>query len=166
MKHNKNTSIKPINASSSKFGVELENQFVVLDDAKHVIGVDANDSRNLILENIENGKADKFRWTKTSYYYYFTSLFYDEKTGFLYTGEDDGHLLQYKVDKTRKSCKKVKNYGKLEIGCIISSHRFMHFVFFGGSNSKIKVLDLSRGELLTGHLETSIRLPPNQLKKK
>ena len=155
MEHNKNTCIEPTNISSSKFGVEYENQFVVLDDAKHVIGVDANDGNNLILEHIENKKADKFGWSQSSDDY-FTTLFYEEDTGFLYNCDDYGDLYKYKVHIESKSCKKVKDFGNLWIGSIISSHRFLDFVFLGGSNSKIKVLDLSTGKLLPGHLETAI----------
>jgi len=33
----------------------------------------------------------------------------------------------------------------------------LHFAFFGGNDSKIRVLDLSTCELLPGHLETSIK---------
>ena len=61
MNQNQKTSIEPINVSSSEFGVEFENQFVVLDDAKHVIGVNGNNGNNLILENLENGSTVEFK---------------------------------------------------------------------------------------------------------
>ena len=61
MNQNQKTSIEPINVSSSEFGVEFENQFVVLDDAKHVIGVNGNNESNLILENLENGSTVEFK---------------------------------------------------------------------------------------------------------
>ena len=153
---NQKTIIEPINTSLSRFGVQYENQFNVLDDAKHVIGIDASDPSKLIIENIETRKADKFGWTKSSLYYYFTTLLYDEDTGFLYSGDDCARLYKYKIDKTSKSCERVKAYGNLRIGCITSSHRFMHYVFFGGYDRNIKVLDLLTGKLLPGDLETSI----------
>ena len=156
MNHNQSTPIEPINASSSKFAVMFENHFVVLDDGKHVIGGDGSDLRNLIIENIETGKADKFGWSKSSINL-ITTLVYDEDTGFLYTGDFHGGFYKYHVDITNKSCEKVKDYGKLGIGEIISSHRFRDFIFFGGINSKIKVLNLSTGKLLLGHLQTSIK---------
>ena len=155
MNHNQETSIRPINASSSRFGVEYENQFFVMDDAKHVIGVDPRDARNLILENIENGKADKFGWEK-NFSYLIGTLVYDKDMGSLYMGFDYDRLYKYKLDKKNKTCKRVKDFGDLGIGCISSSHRFMHFVFFGGDQGKIRILDLSTGELLPVHLETSI----------
>ena len=155
MNHNQQTSIEPINTSSSEFGVYYQNQFVVLDDAKHVIGVDASDGGKLILENIETGKADKFGWRDSSCNFIKT-LIYDEDTGFLYIGERYGQLYKYKVNTAIKSCEKVKNYGKLGIGEIISSHRFLDFFFFGGGSGIIRVLDLSTDKLLPGHLKTSI----------
>ena len=85
-----------------------------------------------------------------------TTLIYDEETGFLYIGDRDEHLRKYRIDKTSKTFIKVKDFGELGIDWIKSSHRFLHFVFFGGDKSKIRVLNLSRGELLLGSLETSI----------
>ena len=156
MNHNQETAVVPLKSSSNRFGVDYENNFVVMDDAKHVIGLDARDAKNLILENVESGKADKFGWSQ-SYHKYISTLVYDKDTGSLYTGDDNGHLHQYKIDKASKSCQRVKNYGDLRIGRIMSSHRFLHFVFFGGDIGRIKVLDLSTGELLPGWLQTSPR---------
>ena len=156
MNHNKKTPLDPINTSSSKFGVMFENQFIVLDDAKHVIGVNPNDASKLIIENIETGKAHKFGWKYLSCFF-ITSLFYNEDTGFLYSGDDDGRLFIYKVNISSKSCERVQAYEDIGTNRISSSHRFMNFVFFGGYNTKIKVLDLSSGELFPGYLETSIR---------
>ena len=102
MNTNQKTPLEPINASSSEFGVKYENQFIVLDDAKHVIGVDPKDARNLILENIENGKADRFRWRNSSHIY-ITSLVYDKKTESLYNGDGFDQLYKYRLDKTSKS---------------------------------------------------------------
>ena len=155
MELNQESIIVPINTSSCFFGVMYENNFVVLDDAKHVIGVDPFGGKFLILENIENGKSDKFEFIDF-YLNNFSTLFYDDKTGFLFSGDTEGQLNQYKVDTASKSCKKKKEYGNLCIGEIFSSHRFLHFVFFGGSWGKIRVLDLSTGELLPGHLQTSM----------
>ena len=154
MRHNQETSIEPINTSSSKFGVFYENQFVVLDDAKHVIGVDARDGRSLIIENLKNGKADKFLLSQS--FHLFKTLVYDEKTGFLYSGGIDGHLHKYKINKASKLFQRVIDYGDLRIGLVISSHRFLDFVFFGGDRGRIRVLNLLTGELLPGSLETSI----------
>ena len=156
MNHNQATAIKPIKSSSTEFGVMFENNFVVLDDAKHFIGIYSNDAKKLILENVENGSTVKFIGYKR-YTNFITTLVFDEKTGSLYNGNSNGNLIQHKVDTANQICKEVKNYGDLGIGKMTSSHRFMDFVFFGGNQGKIKVLDLSTGKLLSGHLETSIR---------
>ena len=156
MQHNQETSINPINTSSSKIGVEYENNFIVLDDGKHVIGVDASDANILILENVETGSSVKFCGIESSDYC-ITSLMYHEETGSLYSWDNRGYLRKYKIDTISKTFEMVKDYEKLNIDWIRSSHRFLDFVFFGGRNSKIRVLDLSTGELLSGCLETSIK---------
>ena len=130
----------------------------MLDDAKQLIGVDANDPRNLMIENVKNAKADKLKSNCSSCKNFISTLVYDKGTASLYSGDNRGYLLQYKVDTTNKTFKKVRDYGKLGIGCIRSSHRFLNFVFFGGNKGKIRVLDLSTGKLLLGCLRTSIRL--------
>ena len=156
MEHNQRTHVKPTNVSSSGFRVKLENQFVVLDIAEHVFGVNVLISSLLILENIQNGLNLQFI-ERNSILNEFFSLVYDEEDMSLYSGDRFGHLVQHKVDTLNQTCKEVKNYGDLEIGSICSSHRFINFVFFGGDDSRIKVLDLSTGEFLPGYIQTSIK---------
>ena len=155
MNHNKEKGIEPINVCSRKIGVTIENQFIVLDDAKHVIGIDPTDGGNVIIENVKNGKAGKFGWS-ASFQNYIITMVYDEDKEFLYTAVVEGRLYKYKVNTSSKTGQKIKEYGDLGIGHIGSSHRFMNFVFFGGKERKIRILDLSTGELLQGHLETSV----------
>ena len=83
MTHNQDTPVEPINTSLGKFGVWLENNFVVLDDAKHVIGVDANDPRNLMIENVKNAKADKLKSNCSSCKNFISTLVYDKGTASL-----------------------------------------------------------------------------------
>ena len=97
MEHNQETSLEPINTSSTQFGVDYESHFVVLDDGKHIIGVDPingenlNKGKHLILENVQNGKADEFQ-ASSSLGDFISTLVYDEKTGSLYTGDTNGNL--------------------------------------------------------------------------
>ena len=156
MKHNQETTIQPYSISSSKFGVRFENQFVVLDDAEHVIGIDASVGTQLIFENILNGSRVNIRG-RCSHNNLIKTLLYDRKTGFLYYGDNRSHLHKYKVDTASKTCQRIKGYGNLWIGRIHSSYQFLNFVFIAGSNSKIRVLDLTTDEFLSEYLETSIR---------
>ena len=157
MNHNNETAVRPKEISFSEFGVEYENQFILLDDAEHVIGIDPNNGKKLIFKNVENGSTVKFEDSNSSENL-ITTLVYDKNTGTLYCGDDNGQLLQYKVDIATKTCKIVNNNGKLKIGLVTSSHRFLDFVFFGGIEGKIKVLDLSTGKLLEGLLKTSVKV--------
>ena len=45
MEHNQISPVKPIKSSTSELAVMYENNFVVLDDAKHVIGVNGRDKK-------------------------------------------------------------------------------------------------------------------------
>ena len=135
MNHNKKTPLDPINTSSSEFGVMYENKFIVLDDAKHVIGVDPKDGNNLIIENVETGKADTFQWGD-SYNNLITTLVYHKDMGSFYSGDTNGHLYKYKVQKTSKISKRIKAYGDIGIGEISSSLRFMQFFFLEGIKVK------------------------------
>lgn len=156
MEHKEETSVEQINASSSKFGFQNENQFVVMDDAKHVIRVDPSDGRNLILENIQNGKATKYEGSKIIENC-ITAMIYNEQKRSFYTGNNNHELHKYIIETANKTIKKVKDFGKIGIGWITSSYRFMNLNFFGGNRNKIKVLDLSTDKFLSAHLETSIR---------
>ena len=127
----------------------------MLDDSKHIIGVDADDLSKMILENIDNGSKIKFGGNIICFSE-ITSLIYNEDTRSLYSADSVGDLLKYKINTAGKTCEKVRIYLNFGKDGITSSHRFMHFVFFGWSSGKITVLDLSTDELLPGHLQTSI----------
>ena len=128
MEHNQKISIEPLNVFTRKFGIDNQNEFIVLDDAKHVIGVDPSNGDQLLFQNVQNGKAGKFKLNQSSYNL-ITTLVYDRKTEFLYSGDNKGHLYKCKINTNSKSCKIVKEYGNIGINWIISSHRFLHFVF-------------------------------------
>ena len=128
----------------------------MLDDGKHVIGVSGRDAKKLFLENVENGSKVEFGESHL-FGFYISTLIFDEDTGSLYVGDTCGELVQYKVNTANLICKIVKYYEDLGIGAIRSSHRFMHFLFFGGTMNKIRVLGMSTGKLLPGHIDTSIR---------
>ena len=146
----------PTNVSSSGFWINFENNFVVLEDAEHVIGVDEGNRSELILENLKSGSKVQFGERKSNDNF-ISTLVYDQESRSLYSGDFKGHLFQHKVDTSNLTCEEVKNFGDLGIESICSSARFMQFVFFGGSKGKVRVLDLSTGELLPGHIQTSIK---------
>ena len=156
MQHDQETPVMLTNVSSSGFVVHFKNNFVVLDDAEHVIGVDKEDPSKLILENVENGSILDLGGLK-SFDFSILILVYDEESGSMYSGDLNGHIIKHKVDTFNQIRKKVKYYGHLGIGSIYSSARFMQFVFFGGNKGKIGVLDLSTGKLIPMDIETSIK---------
>ena len=155
MNGNRETLVGPIKVSSNKFGVLYENKFVLLGDAEHFIGLNPTDAKILILENVVKGSKVEFGGSSL-FNFYISTMIFDEDTGSLYRGDNHGQLVQYKVNTASQTCEEVRDYGKLGIGEITSSHRFLHFIFFGGSDGKIRVLDMSTCEFLPGHIDTSI----------
>ena len=156
MENNPDTENEHINDLYIKFGIIYENQFVVLDDAKHVIGVYSQDPGKLIFRDAYYGFLIEFE--KERYINYsITNLVYDDKTRSLFSGNNHGRLFRHKVDAQNKTCPIVKDYGNLGIGSITSSDQFLHLVFFGGNRGKIRVFDVSTDKLLSGYIETSIR---------
>lgn len=157
MEHDQKTSIQPINSSLSEFGVEYEKNFVVLNDGKHIIGIHPSDGMKLIFESVEKRKAVMFGRSDSIMKKFISTLVYEKDTESLYIGNNDGQLSQYKVFFKNQTFQLVKDYGNLGIDDITSSYQFRHFVFFGGYNNKIRVLDMSTGRLLPGFLKTSIQ---------
>ena len=135
MQHNQQTPVEPIKSSSSEFVILYQNHFVVLDDAKHIIGADADDLSKMILENVDNGSKVEFGGSIICFSE-ITSLVYNEDTRSLYSADSVGDLLKYKINTAGKTCEKVRIYLNFGKDGITSSHRFMHFVFLDGVRVK------------------------------
>lgn len=65
-------------------------------------------------------------------------------------------MIQYHLDLENQKFSKTKDYGDLKIGRIYSSFEYLGLVFFGGRDSRLRVLDLSKKKLIQGHLSTAI----------
>ena len=66
----------------------------MLDDSKHIIGVDADDLSKMILENIDNGSKIKFGGNIICFSE-ITSLIYNEDTRSLYSADSVGDNAAY-----------------------------------------------------------------------
>lgn len=74
----------------------------------------------------------------------------------LLVGDLGGEVIIYKIDMISCCYKKIKKIRKLNIGMICSLEKFNRFIFFGGDQQKIRILDLSTGKLFPGFRETAI----------
>lgn len=138
--------------SSSEFGVKFENNLVFSEDGKHLIRVDGTDFTQVCVEDIT---------TESNFIFgdhsdVISTLIFDQDSGTLLAGDYQGHLIQYDLDLENQISRQVRDFGELGIETVLSSFRFMGFVFFGGSRSKFRVLDLPSKEMLPGHIETGV----------
>lgn len=140
--------------SSNQFGVDNENNFLVLNRNNHVIGVDSGDLTRLILEDVSTGESVKFG-AHTDVIY---ALAYHDDSNTLLVADKNSHVIEYRISLQDKSCTTVKEYGNIGIGSIYSSFIFLNFVFFAGTKKKVRVFDLTCKKLLPGHIETAIGL--------
>ena len=145
--------VSPFYTSSSQFGVYYENNFVFTDDGKHLIGPDAGDCTRVRVEDITTGSS----FSLGNYSDVIYTLTFDQDTGTLLVGYWQKHLVQYDLDLVKRKFRQVRDFGDIGIGSVLSSFRFMQYVFFGGSINILKVFDLSSKGMLPGHIETGIK---------
>ena len=148
----KGSNITPFSKSVNKFWLFYENQFDFLDDQNTIIGVDANDQNQLLIEDLTNTCTIKVERQQSS----ITNLIFDKTTMTLLAGGKDGCIVQFKLDLIKKIAEKIKIHKVKKIGHISSSCIFMNFVFFGGTKMKVKALNLSNGKLIPEQINTSI----------
>ena len=129
-----------------------ENQFVVSENGRHLIGADGTDSTRVCVEDTTTGS--KFSFGK--HQNFIETLIFDNDSGTLLAGDYHGHLVLYDLDLVNKTFRQVRDFGDLEIGFVCSSFRHKGYVFFGGHKNKLKVLDLPGKEMLPGYLETGV----------
>lgn len=156
MEHTPNTTLSPFRKSKSRFGVEYENGFVFSRDGRVLVGVNAEDATEILVEDLASGLAFAFgTHTET-----ISTLFFEEDSGTLLAGDIDGDLVQYRLDLDKKKGWVTMDHGHLGIGNIFSCSGRKGFVFFGG-NKKVRVFDLSSKEVLPGRVETALGWIPS-----
>ena len=119
-------------------------------DQKTLFGVDYNNRKKLITEDITeknskkavNEHADKI-W----------NLVYNEFTNTLIAGDYTGKVIEYK--RKGAEWEVLKTYPFLGIGYIISSFIIGNLVIFGGHNN-IRVVDMEKGEVLGDAFTTAM----------
>ena len=152
MRQKANATVSPDRESKCLFGVLYENNFVLSDDGRHVIGPDASDTRRILVEDLSTGASFGFGENQGDIH----TLFFDQDSRTLLAGDADGHLVEYDLDLQKMEGRTTKRHGDLGIRVIYSSFGSMGLVFFGGSEYKVRVYDLARKKMLPGSIYTAI----------
>ena len=142
------SSIKIRHKTQNEFYLRNENNFLVLPDAKTVVGADYSDREKLIVEDItlrnprQIGKHDDV----------ISTVLFDSLTQSLLVGDSSGHVKQYK--KENQSFTMVKDYGNVGVDEILSSTQVGRFAIFGGSKYLLVAIDISEQRLSPGRLKS------------
>ena len=109
----------------------FENSFVVMDDCKTVIGVDAKSKQFLIIEDLTYEVISSVIWIKKEIVELNTILYMPDFDTLL-VGSDKKDLVQIQED-SRGSWKVTKDFGDLGIFEIYSSAHIGNLVVLGGN---------------------------------
>ena len=142
------STIKFRHKTQNEFFVSYENSFLVLPDAKTVVGADALDKYKLMIEDITQGNPTQIgthvSWIQT--------VLFDSLTQSLLVGDSSGYIKQYK--KENQSFKMAKDYGKVGVDKIYSSTQAGRFAIFGGDKYSLVVIDIFEQTFLPGLLKS------------
>ena len=111
-----------------------------------IIGIDYDDTTKLILEYIKYNKnisSIRFGFHKSL----ITSIQFNEHLNTLFVGDSSGRLLEYSLENPSFP-KIVKEYGFLDIGCVICSTQFDSLLVVGGYNGKFIIIDMKTREIV------------------
>ena len=142
------STIKIRHQTQNKFWVDYENQFLVLPDAKTVVGADASFPKKLMVEVISQGNP---RQIGTHGGLIETVLFHS-LTQSLLVGGKSGHVKHYQ--KMNQSFTMVKDYGDVGVGLIYSSTQVGLLAVFGGSNRLLVAIDICKQRVCPGRLKS------------
>jgi hypothetical protein len=144
-------TVDSLNRSKGKYRVEYESNLAILADGKTFIGV-RNDQTTLFMEDIVTGKTfGKIgkHWSDIS------CLIFIEESNMLLVG-DSYRMIQYRLNQN-KIWSKIKDYGEIGIGGVISCTRIMNLVIFGGTDSSLRVIDYEKRRVIGDVYKTAIR---------
>lgn len=147
-----NSIVSPDRESKGQFGVVLENSFVLSDDGRYVIALDASDTKRILVEDLASGSTFGFGENEGA----IATLCFDKDSRTLLAGDFQECLVEYDLDLRKGQGQMIKKHGYLGMGWVFSSFASMGLVFFGGNRNKVRVYDLSSKRMLPVLIDTAI----------
>lgn len=136
-----NTTLETRHQTQTKINVLYENGFLVLPDAKTVVGADKTNNKKLIIEDITLGNPAEVGVHLGCV----RNVLYDAKTQSLFAGDAKGNLRQYERKYGWFILK--KDFGNLGVTQIQASAQVEGFLIFGGVGGSIAVVDASKQQV-------------------
>ena len=144
-----NSTIKIRHQTQNDFYMFYENSFLVLPDAKTVVGVDFSDRKKLMIEDITLRNPRQIGTHGDC----IETVLFDSLTRSLLVGDVNGHVRQYKKEK--ESFTMVKDYGDVGVGVVYSSTQVGRYAIFGGDKNSLVAIDVSEQRVCAGYLKSS-----------
>ena len=107
---------------------------------------------NLILQNFHNKKFYTFGERENQ----IQALEYHEPSKSLLAGGEDQRVILYKFHEATNHFETLRDFGDLGILRIISSSQVDELFFFGGSNGRVRVIDVDTQNVLGEAFETAV----------
>lgn len=149
MKIESEDEVKLQNQSKNKFFSFYEKSFIVLPNGRNIVGVNGENERTLIIEDIILNKTTTFGELEGVIY----TLLYDKTTETLFAGDYSGHIKQYKKSNNTDTFTLVKDYRNVAIGAVYSSALVGGFAFFGGKNHTLIAINILERRLCKGKIK-------------
>ena len=155
-------SVEIIHETINEFKAFYGNGFLVLPDAKTVVGADASDPKKLMMEDINQGNPTEIGRHSS----WILNVSFDSLTETLLVGDRSGHVKQYKKNQKSKffgllkdpvTFTLLKDYGDVGVGWVLSSALVGRFAIFGGINHCLVAIDISKKRLCTGVIKSPLK---------
>lgn len=143
------STVALVNESATQFFVLYETGFTVLPDQKHVIGVDASNGKNLVMEDLQSKSPTQI----ATHADFIRTVVYNQVTDSLLAGDRKGHVVQYQ--KTGDSFGLLRDFGDVGVGQVYCSSQVGDLVVFGGYKTfSLVVVSASESRLCEGTLKS------------
>jgi hypothetical protein len=147
-----NDSIKFLYRSQGLYWTQNPSQYVILKNAKTIIGVFCNNSSQIVTENITNYYPIK---RVAEHNHRIESFLLNEDESILWAGDFASNIVQYCIGPL--NCwKKVITYSELGIRSIMSLACLGNLLFAGGNEGIICIINTA-DKVVVKHIDTAIR---------
>lgn len=127
-----------------------EDSLLILPDGKTIVGVNGQNDKTLIIEDITTNKATTFG----KHEFTIQTLLYHKVTRSLFAGDFTGHVKQYKQSRGDLLFSLVKDYGDAGIGSLYSCAQVGGFGVFGGRHRSFVAIDILERRVCEGNLKS------------
>ena len=153
------SEVQPDFVSKTSFLWVHQNSLQILADQKTLVGVEHNWDKNcseIVIEDITNHEKGIPPIRIKQHENQINNILLDEKNCCMFSGDDNGRVIQSYLDLQDNPGKVLKDYGKLGVGVIYSSIMLGDVAVFGGWNGTLGFIDSQKRE----HLKNKFDMAP------